>query len=136
MPDCVFCGIGAGEVPSVMVDETPDTLSFMDINPINPGHLLTIPRRHAVELSDLEEDEVTRLFASVRRMAARVRAVLRPDGVNLFMANGAAAGQTVFHVHVHTIPRRHGDGWINPAWTWPPGDPDEIAAVGARLRGG
>ena len=134
MPDCVFCGIVAGDVPSVQVDETPDTLSFMDINPMNPGHVLTIPKGHAVDIGELSAEAAANVFESVRRMAARVRAVLAPDGVDLFMANGAAAGQTVFHAHVHTIPRWDGDDWTDP-WSPTPGDPDDIAAIGARLRG-
>jgi histidine triad (HIT) family protein len=134
MPVCVFCGIVAGDLPAVQVDETSDTLSFMDINPMNPGHVLTVPKRHAVDIGELSAEEGASVFEAVRRMAARVRAVLTPDGVDLFMANGAAAGQTVFHAHVHTIPRWDGDAWTDP-WTPTPGDADEIAAIGARLRG-
>ena len=134
MPECVFCGIVAGSIPSVQVDETPDTLSFMDINPMNPGHVLTIPKRHAADLGELDADETGLLFAAAHRVAGRLRAVLAPDGLDLFMANGEAGGQTVFHAHVHTIPRWHGDAWIDP-WSPTPGDADEIAAIGARLRG-
>ena len=133
MPDCVFCGIVAGRVPSVTVDETSDTVSFMDINPVNPGHVLTIPKRHAVDMWEMGADEFAALSAAAHGVAQRVREVLRPDGVNIFIANGAAAGQTVFHVHIHTIPRWPADGWIDASWTAAPGDPAEIAAMGARL---
>ena len=135
MPDCVFCGIVAGTIPSVTVDETSDTVSFMDINPVNPGHVLTIPKRHAVDMWDLDAGEFATLSAAAHGVARRVREVLRPDGVNIFIANGPAAGQTVFHVHIHTIPRWPADGWIDASWAGTPGDPDEIAAIGARLRG-
>lgn len=135
MPDCIFCGIVAGTVPSVTVDETWDTLSFMDINPVNPGHVLTIPKRHAVDIWELDADEFAGLSAAAHGVARRVREVLRPDGVNIFMANGSAAGQTVFHAHLHTIPRWPGDGWIDSSWAASPGNPEEIAAIGARLRG-
>ena len=134
MPDCVFCGIVAGTIPSVTVDETSDTISFMDINPVNPGHVLTIPKRHAVDMWGMDADEFAALSAAAHGVARRVREVLSPDGVNIFMANGPAAGQTVFHAHLHTIPRWPGDGWIDATWAGAPGDPDEIAAIGARLR--
>jgi histidine triad (HIT) family protein len=134
MPECVFCEIVAGRVPSVIVDETDATLSFMDINPVNPGHVLTVPKRHSVDMWDMDAEAFAELSAVVHAVARRVRKVLHPEGVNMFMANGTAAGQTVFHAHVHTIPRWAGDGWIDPSWSAAPGDPEEIAAIGERLR--
>lgn len=134
MPDCLFCEIVAGRVPSVIVGETEATLSFMDINPVNPGHVLTVPKRHSTDMWEMDADAFAELAAAAHEVARRVRRVLRPEGVNMFMANGAAAGQTVFHAHVHTIPRWPGDGWIDPSWVAAPGDPDEIAALGERLR--
>ena len=133
MTDCIFCAIVAGTAAADRIAEDEHTVSFMDINPVNPGHVLTVPRKHAVDIWDLTTGEAANLMAAVHRVCDQIRQALDPPGLDLFVANGEAGGQTVFHVHVHSIPRSPGDSWIDP-WTPTAGDPDEIAAVADRLR--
>ena len=135
MTDCVFCAIVSGTAPAERVAEDEHTVSFMDINPVNPGHVLTVPRRHAVDIWELSEDEAANLMVGTRRVCDQLRKALAPPGLDLFVANGEVGGQTVYHVHVHSIPRWPGDAWIDP-WSPTPGNPDEIAATAARLREG
>ncbi|MBN2084182.1 MAG: HIT family protein [Anaerolineales bacterium] len=112
MPACIFCKIIKGESPASLVFEDDNCLAFMDIQPVNPGHVLVIPRRHAVSLADMNAEECARLFSAAHALAAAVRASgLRCEGVNLLLADGEAAGQEVFHVHVHVFPRFAGDGF-------------------------
>lgn len=109
---CVFCDIVRGEAPASLVYADDRVVAFMDIQPVNPGHLLLIPRAHATYLADLEPKTGTRLFQVGMELAAAVRrAGVRCEGVNLFLADGEAAGQEVFHVHLHVIPRFDGDGF-------------------------
>lgn len=105
MPDCVFCAIVAGTAPASIVYADELVLAFVDIAPFTLGHTLVIPRRHAAELSGVDDAAAARMFAVARRIAAAARAALRCPGVNLFLADGEAAWQTVFHVHTHVIPR-------------------------------
>ena len=133
MTDCIFCAIVAGSAPAELVAEDEHTVTFMNINPVNPGHVLTVPRRHAVDIWDLTEEEAGNLMAATRRVCDGIRSALAPPGLNLFVANGRAGGQTVYHVHVHSIPRWPNDVWIDP-WTPTLGDRDEIAAIATRLR--
>jgi diadenosine tetraphosphate (Ap4A) HIT family hydrolase len=108
--DCVFCDIAAGEAEASVVEEGERTVAFMDRNPIAEGHALVVPRAHAEGLSDLEPAVGGRLFEMGQRVAAGLRASLDADGVNLFLADGEAAGQELFHVHLHVIPRSPDDG--------------------------
>jgi histidine triad (HIT) family protein len=105
--DCLFCGIVAGEVEASRVDEDERTVSFMDIRPLAPGHTLVVPRRHAARLADLDPADGAALFQGGQRIAAALRA----EGVNFFLADGEVAGQEVFHVHLHVVPRAPGDGF-------------------------
>ena len=132
-PDCIFCKIVAGEIPSAIVDEDESTLAFMDINPATRGHALVIPRKHVVDLLEIEPDELAAVMLAAQRLAVRVSERLGADGVNLLNSCGNAAWQTVFHFHVHVIPRYAGDRLRLP-WIPGPGDPDEIAAAAAALR--
>jgi histidine triad (HIT) family protein len=131
---CVFCAIVAGEAPAHVVYEDADTIAFMDINPATDGHLLVIPRTHAPDLWSLPEDEGVAVFRSVRRVAHAMRDGLRPDGLNVLQSNGRAALQTVFHYHVHLIPRYHGDG-IHVPLMRAPGDRSRLAEFAQRVRG-
>ena len=109
---CVFCAIVAGDAPASVVYEDAEALAFLDIRPVTPGHLLVIPKRHAPDLADLDEATGARLFVIGMRLAAALRASgLRCDGVNLFLADGEAAGQEVFHAHLHVFPRFADDGF-------------------------
>jgi histidine triad (HIT) family protein len=110
--DCVFCDIVAGTAPSAPVYADDRVLGFMDVNPATVGHLLLVPRRHATYLADLDPDDGAALFRAAQDLAAALRASsLRPEGTNFFLADGVAAGQEVFHVHLHVLPRRAGDGF-------------------------
>jgi histidine triad (HIT) family protein len=132
-PDCLFCKIVDGEIPSERVDEDARTVAFMDINPATRGHALVIPRRHAANLLEIDAEDLSATMAAAQRLARTVSERLGADGVNLINSCGPAAWQTVFHFHVHVIPRYEGDPLRLP-WTPAPGDPDEIAAAAQQLR--
>jgi histidine triad (HIT) family protein len=109
---CIFCRIIAGEAEASMVFEDDMVVVFMDIQPVTPGHLLVVPRKHVVDLAGLDDFHGARMFTVARGMAAALRGSgLRCEGVNLFLADGSAAGQTVFHTHLHVLPRFAGDGF-------------------------
>jgi histidine triad (HIT) family protein len=131
-PDCLFCKIVAGEIPSTRVDEDERTVAFMDINPATRGHLLVVPREHSTDLLDIGADDLAACARMAQRLAARVRDRLGADGVNLLNSCGQAAWQTVFHFHVHVIPRYSNDPLRLP-WVPGPGDRDEIAAAADAL---
>jgi histidine triad (HIT) family protein len=132
-PDCLFCKIVAGEIPSQRVDEDERTVAFMDINPATRGHALVVPRRHAANLLEIDADDLAATVAAAQRLARTVVERFDADGVNLINSCGAAAWQTVFHFHIHVIPRYAGDPMRLP-WTPTPGDPGEIAAAAETLR--
>ena len=111
-PDCIFCAIVTGEAESSRLYEDDSVLAFLDIQPINDGHLLVIPKQHASDLAELDPIAGAGIFRVAQSMAAALRRTdLRVEGVNLFLADGAAAGQEVFHVHLHVFPRWEGDGF-------------------------
>ena len=111
--DCVFCKILSGDLPSSRVHESELLISFMDIDPVTPGHLLVIPRAHLPDLADLSEAVASEMFSVARQLAAALRRTeLRCEGVNLFYADGEAAFQEVFHAHLHVIPRFQQDGFV------------------------
>jgi histidine triad (HIT) family protein len=110
--DCLFCRLVAGDGEISVVEETERTVTFMDIQPVVRGHALVVPRAHATYLADLDPEDGAEVFRAGQRAAAALRAsTLRCEGVNLFLADGEAAGQEVFHVHLHVIPRHEGDGF-------------------------
>ena len=111
-PTCIFCKIAMGMAEASLVYQDERCVAFMDIQPVNPGHLLIVPRRHAANLAELDEADGERLFRVSQRLAQALRrSGLRCEGVNLFLADGEAAGQEVFHVHLHVFPRYHRDGF-------------------------
>jgi histidine triad (HIT) family protein len=132
-PDCIFCKIIAGELPSTIVDEDERTLSFMDIAPATRGHALVVPRAHARDLLTVGEEDLTAVALAARRLAARATERLGAQGVNLLNSCGAAAWQTVFHFHVHVIPR-YSDDPLRLPWVPQAGDPEEIGAAAQDLR--
>lgn len=132
-PDCLFCKIIAKEIPAQIVAEDERTVAFMDINPATRGHALVVPRQHAKNLLEIEPDDLAATVLAAQRLAHRVTERLGADGVNLLNSCGLVAWQTVFHFHVHVIPRYSGDPLRLP-WTPAPGDPDEIAAAATELR--
>jgi histidine triad (HIT) family protein len=110
--DCIFCNILAGESEVSLVHRDELCAAFMDVQPVNPGHVLVVPNRHAARLSELREEEGAQMFRVAQRIAAGLRASgVRCEGVNLFLADGAAAMQEVMHVHLHVFPRYDGDGF-------------------------
>ena len=112
MADCLLCGLVAGDLEVSLVHESERTSVFMDIQPVVRGHMLVVPRTHAAYLADLEPEDGAAVFRAGQLAAAALRASsLRCEGVNLFLADGEAAGQEVFHVHLHVIPRYDGDGF-------------------------
>ena len=133
-PDCIFCKIAAGELPSTIVDEDERTIAFMDIAPATRGHLLVIPREHSPDLLTIGSEDLAAVGAAAQRLAARIKTRLGADGVNLLNSCGAVAFQTVFHFHMHVIPRYEDDGLRLP-WVPQAGDQAEIAAAAKELGG-
>ena len=131
-PDCLFCKIVAGDVPATRVHEDERTVAFMDINPATRGHLLVVPRAHARDLLEVDPEDLSACALAAKELAARISERLGADGVNLLNACGSAAWQTVFHFHVHVIPRYVGDPLQLPGHP-APGDRDEIADAAAQL---
>ena len=134
-PDCLFCKIVAGEIPATRVREDERTIAFMDINPATRGHLLVIPRAHAADLLEVGAEDLAACAAAAQELAVRAKTRLGADGVNLLNSCGRAAWQTVFHFHVHVIPRYAADPLRLP-WLPEPGDRDEIAAAAEALTSG
>jgi histidine triad (HIT) family protein len=138
--ECIFCAIVSDEAPRSVVAEDELTITFMDILPVTPGHLLVVPKVHATHLADLPEETGAQMMATAMQCAAALRtSPLRTDGINLFLADGAAAGQEVFHVHLHVLPRFLGDGFAL-ALRYEPAPPrptlDEHAALLAAIMAG
>ncbi len=134
-PDCIFCKIVAGELPAQIVDEDERTIAFMDIAPATRGHALVIPREHARDLLSVSTEDLQATVLGAQRLARRASERLGADGVNLLNSCGAAAWQTVFHFHIHVIPRYEDDPLRLP-WIPSSGDPEQIAAAAQELGGG
>ena len=130
--DCLFCKILAGEIPATIVGEDERTVAIMDINPATRGHVLVIPRTHSADLLEIEIDDLAACAAAAQRLALLMTERLDADGVNLVNSCGREAWQTVFHFHLHVIPRYAGDPLRLP-WTPQPGDRDAVAAAAAAL---
>ena len=112
MTVCIFCQIVEGILPSSKVYEDEICLAFMDIQPVNPGHILVISKAHFIDLADLPADTGAHLFQVAQRIVLSLpKTDIKMEGVNLFLAHGEAAGQEIFHVHLHVIPRYKGDGF-------------------------
>jgi histidine triad (HIT) family protein len=131
-PHCIFCKIVAGELPARIVDEDERTIAFMDISPATRGHALVIPRAHASDLTDISAEDLQAVALASQRLARRVTERLGADGVNLINSCGAAAWQTVFHFHVHVIPRYEDDPLRLP-WIPSEGDQEQIALAAQEL---
>jgi histidine triad (HIT) family protein len=133
-PDCIFCRIISGELPATRIDEDERTVAFMDINPATRGHVLVVPREHSADLLEIPDDDLAAVAAMGQRVARRQKDRLGADGVNLLNSCGKVAWQTVFHFHLHVIPRFATDPLRLP-WEPAPGDRDEIAAAARELTG-
>jgi histidine triad (HIT) family protein len=132
--DCIFCSIVSGDAPATIVDEDEHTIAFMDIHPWTRGHALVVPREHYADIRDIPEDTLAQTMSAAKRLAGRAIDRLGADGVNLLNSTGRAAWQTVFHFHVHVIPRYEDDPLELPVRPQE-GDPDEIKEDAEKLRG-
>jgi histidine triad (HIT) family protein len=133
-PDCIFCAIAAGDAPAEIVDSDEHTVAFMDINPATRGHALVIPRAHSADLMEVTDEDLERTNLAARRLAARMDQTLEPAGFNVINACRQAAWQTVFHFHLHVIPRYEDDPLKLP-WIPRGADMAAIARVAAEIRG-
>lgn len=133
MSNCVFCNIVEGRIPSTKVHEDELTLAFMDIGQVNPGHVLVTVKQHIENIFGLDDRLAAAVFQTAARMARAVEKAYSPEGVTLYQANGAAAGQTVYHFHLHLVPRYDQDGMD---LTWPTKNPprEQLEASAARIR--
>jgi histidine triad (HIT) family protein len=132
---CIFCKIIAGEIPSTKIYDDATTYAFMDINPGTVGHALVIPKVHAVDIHDVPPDVLGDMARTAQRVANAAKQHLGCGGVNLVQSSGAVAFQSVFHIHIHVIPRYEGDG-VRLPWTPKPGDRAAIADAAEKLRKG
>lgn len=124
--NCIFCKIIAGEIPSTAVYEDEDFRAILDVNPAARGHVIILPKKHAANIFELEEAEAAKVFPIAKKIATALMKTYHCDGVNILQNNGEAAGQTVFHLHVHVVPRYYGDG-VNIMWK--PGETPDLQAV-------
>ena len=133
MADCVFCKIVAKQIPATVVHEDEHTLAFMDIGQVNPGHVLVAVKKHADNIFALEEAQAAAVFRAAAKVARAIRSAFEPQGLSVYQANGAAAGQTVMHLHIHLVPRHEGDGM---ALTWPVKNPprEKLAEYAQKIR--
>lgn len=131
--ECIFCKIIAGELPGEIVDSDERTVAFMDINPATPGHALVVPRAHAADLMEICDEDLQATIVAARRLARRMEAALEPDGFNILNACRPAAWQTVFHFHLHVIPRYENDPLKLP-WIPRGAEEGQIAAVAEKIR--
>lgn len=132
MSDCIFCKLVRGEIPSARVLETDRAVAFLDIGPLNPGHVLVVPREHYESLPDLPDDLAAATAALLPRLCRAVRDATGAEGLNVLVNTGRVAGQSVDHVHWHIIPRHSGDAL---RWRWPAGryQGDELEALRSRI---
>ena len=133
MSDCVFCRIVARQIPSTVVHEDEHTLAFMDLGQVNPGHVLVTLKAHAENIFALQDGQAAAVGATAARVARAIRGAFKPEGLSVYQANGKAAGQTVFHYHVHLVPRYDGDGM---ALSWPVKNPprEKLEEYAAKIR--
>ena len=133
MADCVFCRIMAKQIPATVVHEDEHTLAFMDIGQVNPGHVLVALKKHAENIFALDEAQAAAVFRAAAKVARAIRGAFEPQGLSVYQANGTAAGQTVFHLHIHLVPRYEGDGM---ALAWPVKNPprEKLAEYAEKIR--
>ena len=135
--NCVFCKLLSGELEVSLVHQDDLCSAFMDIQPVNPGHVLVVPNRHAPYVADLKEAEGARMFRVAQRLTAALReSGMKCEGVNFFLADGEAAGQEVFHAHLHIFPRYAGDGFrlVLPPGSSRKSNRDELDGIAGTIR--
>jgi histidine triad (HIT) family protein len=131
---CIFCRIVSGEIPAEVVAREADAVAFLDVQPLADGHVLVVPRAHVARVEDLDASQSAALFALVHRLAGPVRRAVAADGAIIGVNDGEATGQTIPHVHVHIVPRWHGDGAGSVHTIFKPGARRPVAEVGALIR--
>ncbi len=131
---CIFCAIVAGDLPSLQIAETERALAFMDINPATRGHALVIPKAHCADLTEVGEADLAACTLLAQEIARRALDRLGADGVNVLNSCGTAAWQTVFHFHLHVVPRYAGKDGLELPWIPTAGDPEVIAEAASALR--
>jgi histidine triad (HIT) family protein len=133
MTDCIFCKIAAKLIPATLVHEDEHTLAFMDIGQVNPGHVLVAVKQHAENIFALNDAQAAAVFRSAAQVARAIRGAFEPQGLSVYQANGAAAGQTVLHFHIHLVPRYQADGM---SLTWPVKNPprEKLAEYAEKIR--
>lgn len=125
--NCIFCKILAGEIPSTAVYEDDDFKAILDVNPAARGHVIILPKNHAANVYELPDEDASKIMVVAKKIATAIEKAYHCDGVNILQNNGEAAGQTVFHLHVHVIPRFKGDT-VNIGWKQ--GDmPEDLDAI-------
>ena len=132
-PDCIFCKIIAGDIPSFKLYEDDNSFAFMDINPASEGHALVIPKEHAANVYAVSDEAIAATVTTAKKIATAIDKTLNPQGLNLVQCNGPAAAQSVMHFHMHVLPRSKGDE-LTLNWGIVPGDMDAIGELAARIR--
>jgi len=134
MNECIFCKIVKGEIPSFRVYEDEKVLAFEDINPIAPGHTLIIPKRHAKDLWEISDDDLTAIHLASKKVIQAIQTALNPSGVACVQLNGPGANQVVLHYHLHLVPRMAGGPELPvAAWELKEGDMEAIRKTAARI---
>ena len=133
MTDCIFCKLVEGKIPSTRVYEDEHALAFMDLGQVNPGHVLVAVKKHAATVFELEEAQAEAIARAIVRISRALKDAFAPEGLSVYQANGKAAGQTVFHYHVHLLPRHAGDGM---ELVWPVKNPprEKLENYAAKIR--
>ena len=133
MSDCVFCKIVARQIPATIVHEDAESLAFMDIGQVNPGHVLVASKAHVENVYGLQDAQAAAVFRAAAKVARAIRAAFDPPGLSIYQANGRPAGQTVFHFHLHVLPRHDADGM---QLVWPVKNPprEKLEAYAAQIR--
>ena len=132
--NCIFCKILAGEIPSTVVYEDDDFRAILDVNPAARGHVIILPKNHAANIFELPDEDASKIFVVAKKIATAIKKTYPCDGVNILQNNGEASGQTVFHLHVHVIPRFEGDtDHVNIRWK--PGEtPADMAKIAEEIK--
>ena len=132
MDDCIFCKIIAGEIPSATVYEDDDVKAILDVNPAARGHVIVLPKKHAADVYSLPDEDLSKAICVAKKIAIAIKEAYGCDGVNIIQNNGEAAGQTVFHLHIHVIPRFEGD---TVSVKWKQGEmPSDMDAIAGEIK--
>lgn len=134
MGDCIFCKIIQGEIPATKVYEDEKVLAFMDINPLNDGHTLVVPKRHAETIFEIDPQDLIATMKVAQRLAIAIKKALNSDGMIVVQLNNKAAGQMVPHLHIHLIPRWENDGLQIGKWEMKPGDMEKIKDIAEKIK--